>query len=1424
MNASSNFVLNENANSRPIVFPCSAIQRQLWLASNLDPENLAYNIPLAIVLEGAVDISHLTTALEILVRRHESLRTTFHWNDGALEQHVHDDYRFNIAVEHEGTHSDAGTILNSALQHRFLLDRTPGFYVRLLKMREHEYLLAFVFHHVIVDHQAVLIFQQELAETYERLLMGEFREETENAIQYGDYVIWKRDNYSADRRETALSFWRDHLHGQSGFLNLPLDMERQAEHRGTAKEFNYSLSESTSSAFAGFVRESNSTHFIVLLASLKLLLFRYCDQPDIIVASPFTDRIDFPELEHVVGCFMSMLPLPSKVDTRESFSSIVKDQMRTFRQAIDHSSVSLEDLVSYIPAPRTSGIHALFQAGFTFQEPPAAPRFKQLRATPISLHTGWAMYDLHIWMWQENGKISGSVWYADEVMTEAFIALMMKNFEALLSCLIADASAPVQSAMWAITFSSDDPNQPKQLHPDAEPCTHPVHSKRFWKSYLNREWPTLALPLEQTITSTDSDTTLNAQIVEIAQDIVNQLDAIAFNNDIQQDSLYAALVLMTLHRFTLTEEFGVMMRYISSSEPDANLIQFPCHVSGMPGIEALEWVKKTASNLRLLLRHSAIGWQEIIKPLAMPDNSVSIEVRDRRYDSLMSRSGTVELDEPNATILRIVLELSSSGDIRVVFYYQRNRLHEEQVMSLANTLVSLATAFVESPRASVFSLNLFKATDKKRYCSIASGPVLELPERHVVELLRKGFQDGQRIAVRDEAVHLSYDALWQKSFAVATQLRRIVTQGSVVGVYMDRSAYSVVALLGIMQAGACYLPLDPDNPKERLQTILEEANCTTCIVDSAHRQDLNSTGMKLLDIGEMVHVNAISQEIDWEISPASSAYLIFTSGSTGRPKGVEVPHVALINFLKSMRERPGMSKETRLLATTTVSFDISMLELLLPLYCGGEVIVANRRHVTDPVLLAQTLQRFDINYLQATPTGWQMLLASGWQGKSDLNALVGGEALSSDVMRRLRGCVGKLFNMYGPTETTVWSTVNEITEEAYADCIGSAIHNTSLYVLTPDLAEQPIGAVGELCIGGQGVSRGYWGRSDLTDSSFITLHNRDRIYRTGDLVRMEPDRSLRYLGRIDSQVKVRGYRVELSEIEGRLRSYPEVINAAALVMREEGASDLIAYVVMPSKPFSEQSLKSYLAQSLPAYMVPQKISLIDEIPLTSSGKADRRALIKHAQSNQDDENLTEEAETGVGIRSIRGIENAFVLVDQHKRIRTVFFQRSINAPIDNVSVRKEARTFLSKEAFSDRFIEVKNWPQVADSKEMIRYFTEFSIDGPAQLTETEQVVSKIWGAVLNRKNIKKSDHFFDLGGQSVTAVHVILEIRNLLGVDISQDKLLINSLQGVSKFCDEQRSRKAVESVKATDVVHEVENERSPILGNRFIKWLGKRK
>jgi amino acid adenylation domain-containing protein len=480
---------------------------------------------------------------------------------------------------------------------------------------------------------------------------------------------------------------------------------------------------------------------------------------------------------------------------------------------------------------------------------------------------------------------------------------------------------------------------------------------------------------------------------------------------------------------------------------------------------------------------------------------------------------------------------------------------------------------------------------------------------------RQAAQTPHRIAVICEGEEWSYQHLNEQSNRMARHLRRIgIREGALVGVCLERSHQMLVAVLGVLKAGAAYLPLDPSHPTTHLEMVLSDSDTSLLLTQENIASRLHTNARVVcVDSEQKLWARESGADLEAITTPDSLAYVIYTSGSTGRPKGVAIEHGALANLLRSMEREPGLTADDTLISVTTLSFDIAALEIFLPLMVGARLVIATRGEVIDGHRLLKLIEEFPVTVMQATPAGWRILLEAGWSGRPPLKILCGGEALPRDLADALLELSNDVWNVYGPTETTIWSSATRLKRAAGPVPVGPPIANTQFYILDELLQPVPVGVTGELYIGGAGLARGYWKRPELTGEKFLpNPFGGGRLYRSGDLARWLAGGHLEMLGRTDYQVKVRGFRIELAEIENALTGHPAVRDAVTVAV-EAGPGDkrLAAWVdsTLPDPPVDlDAQLYSLLAGKLPEYMIPAVITVLPALPRTSNGKIDRKSL------------------------------------------------------------------------------------------------------------------------------------------------------------------------------------------------------------------------
>lgn len=520
----------------------------------------------------------------------------------------------------------------------------------------------------------------------------------------------------------------------------------------------------------------------------------------------------------------------------------------------------------------------------------------------------------------------------------------------------------------------------------------------------------------------------------------------------------------------------------------------------------------------------------------------------------------------------------SRDGLQCLIQYNTDLFEDGTIDRMFNNFSALLEDIVKSPEKKVSNFDILSTNEKNTLINLWNNTRVDYPKDKCIHQLFETAAENfpRNIAVEFEDEKISYKELNKKANQLARYLTSIgVGKESFVGIFLDRSIDVVVALLGTLKAGGTYIPLDPAFPRDRLSYMLEDSGINSLITREKYSGWFGGfPGTEVcLDTNYKIIDKQKKSNLDQTISSVSLAYVIYTSGSTGRPKGVQIEHRSLVNFLISMQREPGLNESDSLLSVTTLSFDIAGLEIFLPLITGAKLVLVPKETTLDGKALLSKIESGKITMMQATPTTFRLMLAAGWNNKLPLKILCGGEPLPADLAKELIDYGSELWNMYGPTETTVWSTTKKISS-ANSITIGKPIANTSIYILDNKNKLVPIGVKGELCIGGDGLARGYLNRPELTEKAFIShpFENRDevKIYRTGDFARYRLDGEIECLGRVDHQVKVRGFRIEPGEIETILSEH-EAVKQSVVVASEddEGNARLVAYLTIDEKKLQD---------------------------------------------------------------------------------------------------------------------------------------------------------------------------------------------------------------------------------------------------------------
>jgi amino acid adenylation domain-containing protein len=841
----------------------------------------------------------------------------------------------------------------------------------------------------------------------------------------------------------------------------------------------------------------------------------------------------------------------------------------------------------------------------------------------------------------------------------------------------------------------------------------------YWKEQLSGELPVLMLPLDKERPRTQAHRA-DGITFYIDEPLLQQLEELGNRQGATLFMVIIALYTLLLHRYSRQEDILVSVPVFARNHVEVSGLIGPlinllvCRFRIKPQRKFVSWLQDVKKVILEAMDNQDVQFETLVETLNPPRDPsrpplvqtlFSYQDVRNRADQMDGITRTqIDIDrmgvqtDLDVWLKRQVVGLEGGMEFPVELF------DKTTVHNFGQNLVASAEQLASNPDITLAELACASAEEQTKI-DLWNSTFVDFPyEQGVIGDLKKvAEKHSDKTAVVASNGSYSYVELLGRVTQLAYYFKQEGLQsGQLIGVLLERDRDLPAVLLAIWSLGAAYVPLDPSYPVERVNTILGVANASMVVINSLYASSIqNFAGVTItLDENADQILQAPASVLPQVLSQDLLAYVIFTSGSTGVPKGVEITLGALQNFLQAVKIEPGFKPEDRLLAVTTIAFDISLLELFLPLITGATLVIATEQQAHDAYALKQLLTEQNINTLQATPASWRLLLSSGWQAPSRFRGFAGGEKLARDLAAELVAQGIELWNLYGPTEATVWTSSYQVKANAGGGLpnvfIGRPLANTQLYVLDALGNGLPIGSFGELWIGGVGLARGYRGDEKQTADRFVINKEGVRLYRTGDYARWTSDGVIEFGDRLDNQIKLRGYRIELEEIELRLRSH-EAIQDAAVVLQDFGGDDqrLVAHIICkPDEQPTNTDLRKHLRARLPDYMLPQQFNILTQFPLLPSGKVNRKIL----------------AQTNSGVWEV----------------------------------------------------------------------TSGAMPG----TPTEIKLAAIWQAALKREQVRLNDLFLDIGGHSLLALQVIVQIETTFSVRIAPQEMWVNTLEQLASKID----------------------------------------
>ncbi|MFR9728396.1 amino acid adenylation domain-containing protein [Saccharopolyspora sp. MS10] len=761
------------------------------------------------------------------------------------------------------------------------------------------------------------------------------------------------------------------------------------------------------------------------------------------------------------------------------------------------------------------------------------------------------------------------------------------------------------------------------LGTESEPTALRREQTRYWRGRLADLAPLLRLPTDRPRPPEFDERGASHRFV-LGADTARRIDRAAREHDCTPFMLLQTALGVLLARLSGATDVPIGIAVSGRDDPAlheaignfANTVVLRLDLRGHPTFAEL--LAQVAELSLSAYQHQDLPFESVVNALN-PERSLShhpvyqvlstFQDAEAEHLELPGVEATpVPVDSGRARFDLVFDFVPRDAEISATVEYPTALFDPGTISALAERFRLVLEALLADPGSAAFAGDLRLPAERAAYEVACAPRPADVGDDTVFDRVRRrALAEPDRIAVLSDAESLTYGQLLSRAEAIGNLLRhRGVRPGDLVALLLDRTGDLVASLLGVMSAGAAYLPLDPAHPPDRIAHVLGQAGPRLVVADTGHELLPDSVADQVVDLTGAESGTRPPRAV----GPDSTAYVIYTSGSTGAPKGVEITHRSLASFLLGMADVLGTAEDDVVLATAPIAFDISGMEILLPLLRGARVVLLPAGVTAQPDVLGELIHRWRPTLVEGTPTMWQLLREYGWTAPPGITALCGGEALTEDLADYLVEIADSAWNVYGPTETTVWCTAHRL-HPGGSPALGRPVHDARLHVLDRHLRPVPPGAVGELHISGAGLARGYWRRPDLTAARYVADPHDEpgsRFYRTGDLVSWTTAGEIHFVGRDDGQVKLRGHRIELGEVRARLLAH-EAVEAAEVVVREDasGAQVLVAFAVLTASRGSDE-LRAHLRAALPEYMVPAAIVVLDSFPLTPNGKVDRAAL------------------------------------------------------------------------------------------------------------------------------------------------------------------------------------------------------------------------
>ncbi len=1331
-------------------YPLTSSQKRSWVVSQMETEELAYNIHSVYQINSHIDIQLFKESFSELLKRHEILRAIYkEGNNQEIRQFFipFEDYLPEIHIFSEIQEEEIPKAIRKLHRKPFDLKNGPLIRISLIKKQQNSWIFFINTHHIISDAKSIDILLYDLFKIYESKLKGIEVPLKPLRIQFKDYVMWREERLSKVDMTPHRDFWLSHLEGELPIFDLNLGKKRNKNKTIEVGTVNRIIENDSYKKFTSFCKQKNTTPFSVIIAILKLLFYRYSNQRDIIISFPIYGRYD-KELENQIGFYAEMLLLRTQFKGDESFDAFLSMISENLIKVYEHRDYDFEDLLKNIEYRKDISRNSISDVFVVYKN------FKSIEILSnemdfdvyADLDITFNDHDFIFNFYETGDTISCSVDYKISLYEKHLIERLLLHFETILNFVVQSSETSIdkvkllnpyeesklldigynktqteqqvieeRSLDFSLLFfgNQNSANHGYEFVLESSKYADQAGFKAVWtpERHFNEfggAYPNPSVLGAALAVSTDQIKIRSGSIIAALHHPVRIAEEWSVVDNLSQgrvetsfasgwnvnDFVIAPKNFEDRHaimheRINTVKKLWRGEKIIFETPEEKKAIEiFPKPIQKELPIWLTVRRKEsfiTAGKIGASILFSFTSIDEIKEKIDIYRNTCrayGYKEKDCKVAIMLHTYIDSSLENAEMKVLPFLKQYFSkqlemfgklpytenysldSKNIDALLEYSAKKYiangsligTEDSCYDMLKNLydigvdeIACLTDFGIEKQDNLNSLtfvanlkNKFNKDLKRNLNSFFEDKDMsrsftknhtELPSEKTLTVIdafkKQVLETPNSIALETGSVTLTYSDLDKKSDQIATYL---LAQGCVkndkVPICMSRSEMMIIAILGILKIGAVYVPMDLTYPKERLSNIIEEVKAKIVIVDKISNATFFKKEIKVFDVevlNSCIENSSFSDRSSIKINSHDTAYIIYTSGSTGEPVGVEISHLSLVTFIKNMNKEVNFSKEDKILSATNSVFDISLLEFLIPLCFGGTLLLANDKECKNMHFLQKLIIDAKPTFMQATPSRWQMLIDSGWENRRPIKILSGGEKLDDvlkDDLVKLSNR-GSIFNLYGPTETTIWATFQEVTLDEKVT-IGKPIEGVSVYILSDSLELVPKGIMGEICIGGSQLAKRYYEKESLTKTRFVNnpFDKEERLYKTGDYGRWLPNGTIAFLGRKDAQVKINGNRIELGEVEKRIKEFEGIKDAVVLKkVTTFGKDSLVAYLKVKDT-IDISTLRKNLFLKIPYYMIPNFYIQLDTFPLTAAGKVDIRGLsLMETKKIQDSEYL-----------------------------------------------------------------------------------------------------------------------------------------------------------------------------------------------------------